>query len=82
MTGGIPVGYQDLVEVWFVVGQAPEMVCLDKQMSRHSAPDDTKKVMVTRCREVPRNPGEVGTGDCGLAAHSGGDRGNPRCRIS
>jgi len=82
MTGDLPVGYQDLVEVWFVGSRAPKIVRLDTHVSPHSALDNTEKVMITRRREVSRNPGKVSTGDCGLAAYSGRSRENPHCRIS
>jgi len=76
--GDVPVGYKDLVEVRFAMRRAPKMVRLVTNASSRSAPGDTKRLLLTCRREVPRNPGKVRAGNHRRAIHNGGSRGNPR----
>jgi hypothetical protein len=59
--GEVPIGYEDLVEVWFVVGRALETICYGVHISTCPTPDNVEKVLLTRRREVPRDSGKVTT---------------------
>jgi hypothetical protein len=75
--GDVPVGYKDLVKVWFVMWQALRVVRLVTNMSSHSGPGDTRSLILTCRPEVPRNPGKARARNHRRGAHDGGSRGNP-----
>ena len=82
MIGEVPIGYEDLVEMWFAVGRALETICYSTHVSTCSTPNNTEKLLLTRGREVPQDSGKVTTRNHRLAAHNGGSQGNPRCNMS
>ena len=63
MIGEVPVGYEDLVKVRFVMRHAIEMTRCNVHISNCSAPNDVEKgcclLVVAKCLEAP---GKLGLG--------------------
>ena len=59
--GGVPVGYEDLVEMRFVVGRALKMIRYDIRMNPVFIPDNSRNVLLTCRCEVPGGSGKVRT---------------------
>lgn len=55
MIGDVPIGDEDLVEMWFVVGRGLEVVHCGTHTGTHLTTDDAEEGALTRRRELPRN---------------------------
>lgn len=61
----VPVGYKDLVKVWFMMRRALEMVRYSMYMSPHSAPDDMERRSLLAVAKYLETPGKLGPGITG-----------------
>ena len=80
MIGDVPVGYEDLVEMRFVVGLAVKMIRCVTQASVYFIVDSAAGGLLTCRCEVPGGSGKVMTGNDRLGVHNRRSWGNSgRC---
>jgi len=80
--GDVPVGYEDLVEMWFMVIRTLRMVGWSTCISRCPILHDTEEELLTCSGEVSASSGEIRAQDHSLSVCGRRRRRNSRHRMS